>query len=39
MDWIWIVCIGALVMLVVDWLIVMGFDPRKWRGGGKNDKS
>ena len=32
--------IGAAVVLIVlfalDWLLVMGADPRKWKGGDKD---
>ena len=31
--WIWVIVVIAAVMLVVDWLIVMGADPRRWKGG------
>ena len=31
--WIWGVIIGAAIFLVVDWFIVMGADPRRWKGG------
>ena len=33
--WIWAVIIGAAIFLVVDWFIVMGADPRRWKGGRK----
>ena len=33
----WIV-IGVMVVIgVADWIIVMGTDPRKWKGGDCND--
>lgn len=28
---------AAAVILVIDWIIVMGADPRKWKGGMKDD--
>ena len=31
--WLIAVICGAAVLLVIDWLIVMGADPRKWKGG------
>ena len=31
--WIWAVLGAVAVILVIDWLIVMGADPRKWRKG------
>ena len=36
--WIWAVVGTATIMLVIDWVIVMGADPKKWKGGGKNGK-
>lgn len=35
--WIWVVVIGTAVFLVVDWFIVMGINPRKWKGEERND--
>ena len=35
--WIWVVIIGAAIFLVVDWFIVMGADPKRWKGGGKDE--
>ena len=34
--WIW-AAIGAAVvlMMAVDWIIVMGTDPKKWKGSKK----
>ena len=34
--WIWAAIIAAVVFLAVDWFIVMGVDPRRWKGGGKH---
>ena len=34
--WIWVIVAGASIMLVIDWFIVMGFNPKHWKGGGKN---
>ena len=31
--WVWALIGIAAALLIVDWLIVMGADPRKWRGG------
>ena len=31
--WVWVLIGGAGALLVVDWLIVMGPDPRTWKGG------
>jgi len=36
--WLIIVIVFAVVLGVIDWLIVMGADPRQWKGGGKNEK-
>ena len=36
--WIWVVIIGATIFLIVDWFIVMGVNPRKWKGGGDDGK-
>ena len=33
--WIWAVVIIATVLLLIDWVIVMGADPRRWKGSGK----
>ena len=33
--WIWAVIGIAAAFLIADWLIVMGADPRKWKGGGQ----
>ena len=36
MSWIGWAAIGlAVAIFVIDWLIVMGSDPRKWKGGRK----
>jgi len=36
MSWIWWVVILAIAAgFVIDWLIVMGPDPKKWKGGRK----
>lgn len=36
----YIICalIAVAVLFVIDWFIVMGADPRKWKGGDKNGK-
>ena len=31
--WLIIVIVFAVVLGVIDWLIVMGADPRQWKGG------
>ena len=33
--WIWAAIGAAVVMLAIDWLIVMGADPKKWKGSRK----
>ena len=35
--WIWTAVGVAAVMLLIDWMIVMGVNPRKWKGGGNKD--
>jgi len=31
--WVWTLIGGAAVLLIVDWIIVMGVNPREWKGG------
>lgn len=31
--WGWCLVAAAIVVLIADWLIVMGADPKKWKGG------
>ena len=33
--WIWAAIGITVACFIVDWLIVMGADPRKWKGGGQ----
>ena len=34
MSWIsWAIIAVIVVMLIIDWLIVMGKNPKKWKGG------
>ena len=33
--WLWVIIIVAFVFLVIDWFIVMGEDPKQWKGGGR----
>jgi hypothetical protein len=35
--WVWVLIGAAAVLLIADWLIVMGADPRKWKGGMKDE--
>ena len=35
--WIWAVIIVATIFLIVDWFIVMGVNPKRWKGGGKDE--
>lgn len=35
--WIWAVVIVTAVFLVVDWFIIMGVNPREWKGEKRND--
>ncbi len=32
-----LIIIGIVAVLIADWLIVMGPDPRRWKGGGKDE--
>lgn len=32
-----LIIIGIVAVLIVDWLIVMGPDPRRWKGGDKDE--
>ena len=34
-----VAAVVLIVMLAVDWLIVMGINPRNWRGGGQDDRN
>ena len=34
--WVYVAAI-AVVFVAVDWIIVMGADPRKWKGGKSDD--
>ena len=36
--WIWAVVIITVVFLIADWFIVMGVNPRRWKGDGKRGK-
>ena len=31
--WIWVIIGASAALLIVDWIIVMGVDPRQWKGG------
>lgn len=33
--WVWALIGVASVMLVIDFFIIGGVDPRKWKGGGR----
>lgn len=33
--WIWVGAVVAVLFFIMDWLIVMGSNPKKWRGGDK----
>jgi len=32
--WIWVIIAVMTIIIIIDWFIVMGKDPRKWKGGG-----
>ncbi len=36
--WIWVVVIAVIIFLIIDWFIIMGFNPRNWKGGEKKDE-
>ena len=39
MDWlVWVLIGSAFLLLLVDWFIVMGPDPKKWKGGIRKDE-
>ena len=31
--WTWVLIVLAVAVLTADWLIVMGTNPRRWKGG------
>lgn len=31
------IAVVVVAILAVDWLIVLGINPKRWRGGGKDD--
>ena len=31
--WTWVLIVAAVVVMAADWMIVMGADPKKWKGG------
>ena len=33
--WTWVLIVLAVAVLAADWLIVMGTNPRRWKGGDK----
>ena len=37
MRWVIGAAVVLIVLFVFDWLLVMGADPRKWKGGDKDD--
>lgn len=38
MTWVgWLVVGVAVAGFVIDWLVVMGADPRRWKGGDIED--
>ena len=38
MWWI-VIAVLVFIALVADWLIVMGTNPKKWKGGKDHDRS
>ena len=37
--WLWLVVIGVIGFLIADWFIVMGWNPKRWKGGERDDHS
>jgi len=37
--WIWAAVIVAVIVLAIDFVIIGGADPRKWKGGKKDENS
>ena len=35
--WIWTLIGVTIIALAIDFVIIGGKDPRKWKGGGKNE--
>jgi len=35
--WFWVMIGVMIVCLIADWLIVMGADPRRWKGGKRHE--
>ena len=33
----WIIISVIVLAMVIDWFIVMGFNPKKWKGGGGDE--
>ena len=33
MWWMWIVIAAWGITFVADWLVILGWDPREWKGG------
>ena len=31
--WVWVIIGVVAVFMAVDWIVVMGADPRRWKGG------
>ena len=36
--WVWAIFIGVGIILIIDFIIVMGWNPRQWKGGKKNGR-
>lgn len=37
MNWIWLVVGISVVIFILDWLIVLGKNPKYWKGGDKDE--
>ena len=38
MGWVVWAVAGAAALLLIDWFIVMGLNPKEWKGGRRDDQ-
>ena len=38
MSWWMVATVIAAAFVIIDWLIVMGINPRNWKGGNLHDR-
>ena len=36
--WDWAIAGSVVAIIIIDWLIVMGADPRRWKGDGNGKR-